>query len=359
MSARSKGVTSGTSMSSVGGSPARMSAPQGQEPDSARPTSQPSEAGCGISSTASSAKPRRRGSSSKTWRPGQSGGCPECDEPSGHGDMRRCPWASPLLRWEHGIAENESLFSRPDFLISPAWRPPSPSTDGPPSAGEAALLPTLLATDGLRPLNVRGSGSIERGGGPRLGDALLPMLTASRYGSNQGGSAGRVGPKRLSLEALLPTLTSSAATRGKAARGKNAQGGESLGEALLPTLRVNEYKAGGYQRDTTGRVWLTLSGMLPTMRAADWRSGNVSTEVSERNSRPLPEALGMTRAPSRRVGGCLLDPGWCELFMGFGLEWTAPGGEQDGPPPEYVPLASTRSATRSSRSKRRSSETSS
>lgn len=37
--------------------------------------------------------------------------------------------------------------------------------------------------------------------------AVLPTLTAQSYGSNVGGSAGRVGKKRGSLRSTLPTLT--------------------------------------------------------------------------------------------------------------------------------------------------------
>ena len=142
-------------------------------------------------------------------------------------------------------------------------------------------------------------------------------------------------------------MTSSTATRGRAVRGKNAQGGPSLGEALLPTLRVNEHKAGGYQVDPSGRIWLTLSGMLPTLTARDWRSGGASEATHARNARPLNETLGR----SVRGSGCLLDPGWCEAFMGFPEGWTDPGSEPAGPPPAYEPLGSTPSGTPSSRRK--------
>jgi hypothetical protein len=63
----------------------------------------------------------------------------------------------------------------------------------------AQLLPTPIASDrnGDRQ---RGAGSIARGGGRRLTVDMLPTPTAQLYGSNQGGAAGRVGPKRGSLE---------------------------------------------------------------------------------------------------------------------------------------------------------------
>lgn len=138
------------------------------------------------------------------------------------------------------------------------------------------MLPTLT----VKGYNRAGSSSKS---GDGLITALLPTLTASRYGSNQGGAAGRTGQVRLSLEALLPTLT-----------------------------------------------------------ARDYRTGNASEETWARpQARPLNETLGRS-SPGK---GCLLDPGWCELFMGFPAGWTDPGALPDGPPPVYEKPASGRSET--------------
>jgi hypothetical protein len=62
-----------------------------------------------------------------------------------------------------------------------------------------AMLPTPVASDrnGDRQ---RGAGSLARGGGRRLTVDMLPTPTATLYGSNQGGAAGRTGAKRQSLE---------------------------------------------------------------------------------------------------------------------------------------------------------------
>lgn len=60
------------------------------------------------------------------------------------------------------------------------------------------LLPMLLASDA-------GRGGKCRGGQMRL-SALLPTLTATGYGFQVGGDAGRAGQKRPSLRSLLPTL---------------------------------------------------------------------------------------------------------------------------------------------------------
>lgn len=60
---------------------------------------------------------------------------------------------------------------------------------------------------------------------------------------------------------------------------------------------------------------------------------------------------GLVRAPqatSLQDSGLLLDPGWCEEFMGFPMGWTDPGDALDGPPPAYVKPGSTVSETPSS-----------
>lgn len=67
----------------------------------------------------------------------------------------------------------------------------------------SSSLPTLTTNAGHR-----------SSGGPSLETRvrLLPTLTASDYGSNHGGEAGRAGAKRLPLRRLLPTLTTQRAT---------------------------------------------------------------------------------------------------------------------------------------------------
>jgi hypothetical protein len=72
---------------------------------------------------------------------------------------------------------------------------------------------------------------------------LFPTPSASNYGSNQGGAAGRVGPVRYSLHSMA------------------------------------------------------RRGMWPTPQAPDWRSGKVSAETMAKNSRPLSEQIGGTLNP--------------------------------------------------------------
>ena len=63
--------------------------------------------------------------------------------------------------------------------------------------------------------------------------SLLTTPTASQYGSNQGGSAGRVGPKRHNLDSMLPTPCARDGGRG----GTMAQCRPTI-DSLLPTPTV-------------------------------------------------------------------------------------------------------------------------
>ena len=168
--------------------------------------------------------------------------------------------------------------------------------------GEGAcslLLGTLTASDKIRSEQYRSG----RAPTPREA-AMLPTLSASPYGSNQGGAAGREGqPERPSLDTMarremMPTIRASDADRG------------GRGELL-------HYVKGGSPR-----------GILATMSARDATRGAGWT--------------GPGRPLSEQVGG-ILNPTWCEWFMGFPMGWTA----------------AEPSETRSSHSARRSSDGSS
>ena len=144
---------------------------------------------------------------------------------------------------------------------------------------------------------------------------LLPTLTASSYGSSQNGrrpdGSTFAGAGKPSLQRMLPTLVAS----------DGGAKGSTRYERGNPTLR---------------------GAMLPTLTARDWRSGQASEETMTGNARPLPEVLTDSSPPA---SGTLLDPGWCEAFMGFPAGWTDPGDGQDGPAPAYAPPGSTPSET--------------
>ena len=93
------------------------------------------------------------------------------------------------------------------------------------------------------------------------GYGLLPTLTATDYGSNRGGAAGRVGPVRESLQTMA------------------------------------------------------RHGRLPTLLARDWKDG-------QENRRTTVQRLRCAVTEPEQLGGTL-NPDWCEWFMGWPIGWTA------------------------------------
>lgn len=115
----------------------------------------------------------------------------------------------------------------------------------------------------------------------------LPTPTASSYGTNQGGAAGRVGPVRHSLASMARHGT-------------------------WPTPTANDSKNKLWTRcGKTGRLQETLLSIArwPTPAARDYRSGSGH---QERGHTPqLCEAVGGT-----------LNPSWVEWLMGLPIGWT-------------------------------------
>lgn len=135
------------------------------------------------------------------------------------GDLREAGYAA---RWTvMGACAVGAPHHRHRWFLLAANRPgPAPTPEavrvgggavcGAPATGPRRVLPTPAARDG----GIRGTPSAEHAA-RRLADpqrslnledavSLLPTPTASAYGSNQGGSAGRVGPVRYSLEQIAP-----------------------------------------------------------------------------------------------------------------------------------------------------------
>lgn len=101
---------------------------------------------------------------------------------------------------------------------------------------------------------------------------LLPTLTAQNYGSNQGGSAGRVGPVRLSLQSMasrgiLPTLTVCGNYNRK---GASPQSGDGLATVLGGPLNPNWTE--WFMGFPVGWTALDASGM-PRFR--QWRDSHL------------------------------------------------------------------------------------
>lgn len=123
--------------------------------------------------------------------------------------------------------------------------------------------------------------------------SYLPTPTAQSYGSNQGGSAGRTGKKRLSLVSMAS---------------KN----------LWPTPQARDYRSGDNPNSDRAKRkqklgWsknLNDAVLLPTPYARDWKGTGAPSEY-DRNTPPL----------SAHAGG-QLNPTWVEWLMGYPIGWT-------------------------------------
>jgi hypothetical protein len=88
-----------------------------------------------------------------------------------------------------------------------------------------------------------------------MGISFVPTPSATDYGSNQGGAAGRTGKVRPSLKTIL-----------------------------TPTAKGNMHHE-------SMKKWAGNWAFLATPTARDWRSGKASDATHDRNSRPLNEQL--------------------------------------------------------------------
>jgi hypothetical protein len=149
---------------------------------------------------------------------------------------------------------------------------------------EEDLLPTLTAADAQR--------SIQRPGYESLAlmaqQELLPTLMAQRGHHNTKGGKVTLTLDGMAKEGLLPTLTASSATRGRAMRSPKAQGGPSLQEALAQP-----------------------NSLSPTLYSRD-------------NKGPGPKHTKGGDDLARAAGGHL-SPTFCEWYMGYPIGWTDMG----------------------------------
>lgn len=151
-------------------------------------------------------------------------------------------------------------------------------------------------------------------GAPRNGERiLLPTPAATRGGYNQGGAAGRVGPKRYGLDmiqALLPSPTTADGSGGPG-RSVHRKGGDNLRTAvtLLPTPRATDGVNGGPgQRGSKGDL-----AMGSAVQEEHWGKFAGAIALWEQViGRPAPDPT----VPAPR-GGRRLNPALSEWMMGY------------------------------------------
>jgi len=172
--------------------------------------------------------------------------------------------------------------------------------------------------------------------------SFLPTPSATPYGSNQGGSAGRVGPTRLSLDSmaaqglwLTPTAADSRRSSGTYARGSLTLSG-AVRTWPTPTPTAGDSRASGGRNTTAAKpgsrthagtsltdAVVRQSWPTPTARNGDPKRGMPSAELAQRRlddgKRNLEDAIAVSGAGATGA----LNPRWVEWLMGFPDEWTA------------------------------------
>lgn len=118
------------------------------------------------------------------------------------------------------------------------------------------------------------------------GSVLLPTPTASPCGSNQGGSSGRKGPKRLSLETMAS-------------------------QNLWPTPSARDWKSSASNLQDRNSRPLNEVVRWSTPRASDGAKGGKNMKFGKGTQSPLPAQAGGQ-----------LNPPWVEWLMGYPDGWT-------------------------------------
>lgn len=147
--------------------------------------------------------------------------------------------------------------------------------------------------------------------------SLLPTPTAQRYGSNRGGSAGRAGKERASLDTLakrwlLPTPVASLAVNGPSAVGARQP------SAMLPTPLARDWRG----KTAAGREGGPgLCNVLDAKRPSARSVLPTPTVKGNHNRAGLTARSGDGLATA--VGGTL-HPQFVEWMMGLPRDWTVP-----------------------------------
>jgi len=155
----------------------------------------------------------------------------------------------------------------------------------------------------------------------------LPTPSATQYGSNQGGAAGRTGKVRHSLESmakhnLWPTPTASDSQGGpRQSDGKRGRALKDLPNPAwpTPTTQDNNQIKGKDKRGTT------LGGAVrnwPTPSARDHKGGYIGGRI--RNGKVSFDTLDVAvqHLSNKDKKSGTLNPDWVEWLMGVPTGWT-------------------------------------
>ena len=148
--------------------------------------------------------------------------------------------------------------------------------------------------------------------------SFLPTPTATPYGNNQGGAAGRTGQVRHSLESmakhdLWPTPT--------------------VQDSNKATKKLRD----NHQNNLTAVVF---NQQLPTPTARDWKGGYTEKSLTRKDGK----SRRFDALPNAAIGGVgtdivvgHLNPTWVEWLMGVPTEWTDLGSWETESSPRQPP----------------------
>jgi len=172
---------------------------------------------------------------------------------------KRVPWLKHLFgtTWPHSTAQrgvDEWISSLPVSRVNPSPSPASGS-ESKTSAGSGPSSPASSPTcdhercflrtrpDLFGSACITSSATLPRSGSMRSGvcserptlaprtvdraSSFWPTISAERYGTNQGGAAGRVGPVRPSLDTLAKTWSTPTAGSSSGRQGRTGTGAQS------------------------------------------------------------------------------------------------------------------------------------
>lgn len=176
------------------------------------------------------------------------------------------------------------------------------------------------------------------------GCSSSPTLRASEWnGSSYQRDRGEKGRERPTLHGLVgmtPTLTAAgfgcvdvdrllerraecAERHGNNGFGLTLEQFMAIEEAKLPTLTASDhYSRAGMRpsRGKTNRKTGYLSEMMPTLNAASGDKGPRKTATKAENGGHQVNLIDVTARLSGQGGG-VLNPRWCEWYMGFPDDW--------------------------------------
>lgn len=171
------------------------------------------------------------------------------------------------------------------------------------------------------------------------GPPMWPTPATSRYGSNQGGGAGRVGPVRPSLDSLAklwPTTTTSDA-KASGAQGYSSAGhhaGTTLTDAAVrnwSTPRAEERQQ--YNSVDNGEALSRQTKSWPTPASRDCKGANgpehLAKERGHHDQLPNAVVLSGLQAPTETgqespPTSTRLNPAFVEWLMGWEEGWSLP-----------------------------------